>query len=271
VVRAVLLCIAALLAAAPARSESLAAIAERAKSAVVHLNVYDGSGRQASTGSGFFVSADGRVVTNHHVIEDAFRVTATLEGGRELEAEGLLAADPVRDLAILDFAGDGYPFLRLGSIHQVKAGEPVAVIGSPIGLAGSLSTGIVSAVREQGLDAGRPRETHSARAWQLQITAPISPGSSGSPILSQNGVVIGVAVGIVDFGQALNFGVSADAAAELLAGISPDATPESFADLQRGQVRDNLLVSALGIGTAALVGWAIWRFGSRKAKKKSIV
>lgn len=269
--RAVLVCIAGCLASGRAHSESLAAVAERTRNAVVHLAVYDGSGRQASTGSGFFVSADGRVVTNHHVIEDAFRVTATLEGGRELEAEGLLAADPVRDLAVLKLPGSGHPHLRLGRLSQVKPGQPVAVIGSPVGLTGSLSTGIVSAVREQGLDAGPPRETHSSRAWQLQITAPISPGSSGSPILAQDGVVIGVAVGIVDFGQALNFGVSADYASELLASIEPDAKPESFANLQRGQVRDNLLISALGIGTAALVGWAIWRFGARKSKQKSVV
>ena len=255
--------------ASTASAQALISVAERSRSAVVHLSVYDGAGHESTSGSGFFVSPDGRLVTNQHVIADAFRVVARLEGGRELEIEGVLAADAERDLAILKAPGGGHPHLELGVLRDVRAGQPVAVIGSPAGFSGSLSTGIVSAVREQGLDAGALGGVHSARSWQLQITAPISPGSSGSPILSEQGKVIGVAVGVVELGQALNFGVSADSARELLDEIAPGAEPKSFADLQRGEVQQNLLISALGLGAAALIGFAIYRLGRRGGGKKS--
>lgn len=246
---------------------TLAELAERARPAVVHLNVFDEGGRANSSGSGFFVSAGGQLVTNHHVIEDAHRVTAKLEDGRELDVLGVLVDDPVRDLAILQVEGSGHSYLPLGSLNQVRPGDAIAVIGSPAGFSGTLSQGIVAAVRDQGLDGG-PTEIHSARAWQLQITAPISPGSSGSPILTKDGVVVGVAVGIVTVGQALNFGISADAVQELIAEITPETRPQSFVDRQRGELKRNLLISFVGLGAAAIVAWAISRF-MRAPRKRS--
>lgn len=257
---------AALLVASPARAETLSELAGRAKKAVVLLTIYDEGGRDRSSGTGFFVSPEGQLVTNHHVVEDAYRATATLDGGRVVEVEGVLVSDPVRDLAILKVEGQGYEYLRLGTIRQVRDGDEIAVIGSPKGLAGTLTTGIVAAVRDQGLDGGA-NELHTTRAWTLQITAPISPGSSGSPILTRDGIVVGVAVGEV-FGQSLNFGISADSAQELLAKISPTSKPTSFADLQRGEVKKNLMISAIGLGAAAILGWALSRFMRRAPKRK---
>lgn len=246
----------------------LSELAARAKKAVVLLTIYDDAGRSSGSGTGFFVSPEGQLVTNHHVIEEAYRVTATLDNGQQVDVEGVLADDPVRDLAILKVTGSGYEYLRLGTIRQVRAGEEIAVIGSPAGFSGTLSTGIVAAVREHGLDGGAS-ETHSARAWTLQISAPISPGSSGSPILTRDGVVVGVAVGIVTVGQSLNFGVSADAAQELLAKVSADSKPKTFADRQRGEVKKNLVISAVGLGATAIVVWALSRFLRRKPRKRS--
>lgn len=253
-----------------AEAEGFGDVAARAKRAVVHLRVMDGTGREIGTGSGFFITEGGRLMTNHHVIEDAARAVARLDGGREVEVAGVLGSDPVRDLAVLQVPGSGYPHLALGSAASIRPGDEIAVIGSPAGFAGSLSTGVVAAVRTEGLDGGAD-EVHSARAWTLQITAPISPGSSGSPILTKDGVVVGVAVGVVGYGQALNFGVSADAAQELAGSIAPGAEPKSLAELARAQVVRNLVISAIGIGGAAALAWLVARLLRKRPRRRSRV
>ena len=112
--------------------------------------------------AGFFVSPDGLLITNWHVVEEAASAAAKTKSGQILPIKGAIGLDRENDLAVLMVEGANLPFLTLGQSGVLKTGDRVAVIGSPMGLEGSLSEGIVSAKRQ----------------W-LQITAPISPGSSG--------------------------------------------------------------------------------------------
>ncbi len=123
-------------------------------------------------------------------------VSAKLVGQKtKYDLEGITAVDSRRDLVVLKVAVDDSPVLPLGDSDAVQVGEAVYAVGNPQGLEGTFSEGIVSSIREVGTDR------------LLQITAPISPGSSGGPVLNGKGEVIGVSVGIFKGGQNLNFAI----------------------------------------------------------------
>jgi hypothetical protein len=197
----------------------LKALAKKARSAVMLLVVSDANGKEIATGTGFLVSSDGKLITNHHVIENAASAVAKAEDGGLFPVEGVLADDPKNDLVLLKLNGRDLPFLTLATNTTVEVGTRIAVIGSPLGLEGTLSEGIVSAVRDV-----------KGNLSILQITAPISPGSSGSPVLNQKGEVLGVASALLAGGQSLNFAVPSKMAADLVkqsASVSmPQPIPE---------------------------------------------
>jgi S1-C subfamily serine protease len=237
------------------QAPDLAALAEKTRPAVVKLVAEDAAGNEVGNGTGFFVAADGRLVTNHHVIAATPGLTALLDGKRRARILGVLADDEADDLAVLQVEPGSYPFLTLEGGREPRVGEPVAVIGSPIGWEGTLSNGIVAAIRTDGADFGSDGKEAS---WQLQITAPISPGSSGSPVMAEDGKVLGIAVGVDLRGQALNFAIPAKKAVKLLATIDADARPRplSSAAAPPSRLRRNLAISAgvfLLLGAAAFV------------------
>lgn len=239
-----------LLPARTAPAQELPELAAKTRRSVVHLKVFDAAGEQAGTGTGFFVDGS-RLATNHHVIAEAARVTAKLDDGRELEVPGILAADPDRDIAVVQVVGEALPgALTLGASNGLRQGDEVVVIGSPHGLEGTLSVGVVSAVRGEGLERGPDRDRRM-RSWAIQITAAISAGSSGSPIMTRDGTVVAVAVGIVGGGGSLGFGVPIEVVKELLSGLRADARPQPFAAGGRAVAR-NLVISAAVFGAIAL-------------------
>jgi len=183
----------------------LKALAKKARPAVMLLVVSDAAGKEIANGTGFLVSSDGKLITNFHVIEKAASAVAKSENGGLFPIEGVLASDPKNDLVLLKLKAKDLPFLTLGNSDKIEVGTRIAVIGSPLGLEGTLSEGIVSAVRES-----------SDQACWIQITAAISPGSSGSPVLNAVGQVIGVATLVVRGGQSLNFAVTVEATRKLL-------------------------------------------------------
>lgn len=189
------------------QSESLPDLVRRVKPSVVSVMTYDAKGEPLISGSGFFVR-DGEVVTNVHVLRGAHRVEIrTLEGkGRTYAVPGALAIDEEADLALLrvslpDERSRALPM----STTLPEEGEPVFVIGNPLRLEGSVSNGIVSAVREVP-DLGRI----------IQTTAPVSHGNSGSPLFNMRGQVIGIVTVKVTNGQNINLalGVARVAALE---------------------------------------------------------
>jgi serine protease Do len=169
---------------------SPAEIAEKATPSVVLIKVPDG------LGTGFVVAEDGRIVTNVHVIRGATKATIVTADGQEFSDVELLAADEVHDLAVLRIGAHGLKALALGDSAAAKPGEHVVAIGHPLGLGNSVSDGLVSAIRELS-----PKRT------MLQISAPISPGSSGGPVFNDRGEVIGISTLVITSGQNLNFAV----------------------------------------------------------------
>jgi len=161
--------------------------------AVVVVVTYNEKGEAISQGSGFIVSEDGAVVTNYHVISNA-RDIKVKAGDKILDVEGLILADKENDLVILKIKGEKFPVVKLGDIARINIGEKVYVISSPQGLENTVSDGILSGIREITSDKKI-----------LQITAPISSGSSGSPVFNSNGEVIGIATFIIKEAQNLNF------------------------------------------------------------------
>jgi len=145
----------------------------------------EGQQRMAS-GSGFILSEDGYVVTNHHVVEDADEVTVRLPDRREYDAE-VVGLDPRSDLALLRIDADDLPFLTLGEDDALQVGEWVLAIGSPFGLDYSVTAGIVSA-------KGRSLPTRSRENYVpfIQTDVAINPGNSGGPLFNLEGEVVGV-------------------------------------------------------------------------------
>lgn len=165
----------------------------------------DQNHQPVSLGSGFVV-APGMVVTNHHVIESSASGSVKLIGqDQNFNINGLLAVDHIRDLALLDVPGLNAPNVTI-SKAEVAVGEKIYPIGNPLGLEGTLSEGLVSGIRTVGEDE------------IIQISAPISPGSSGGPVLNEYAELVGVAVATIQGGQNLNFAIPSRYVAELLAG-----------------------------------------------------
>jgi S1-C subfamily serine protease len=205
-----LLCTAVLfLQTAAAQGQSAQEIAKRAFASTVLLVLEDANGQPVSLGSGFFVR-DSEIASNLHVIAGAARGYAKLVGQKpKYDIEGITAADAERDLVILRVPGARAPALNLASSNAVQVGETVYAVGNPHGLEGTFSQGIVSSMREVGPDR------------LLQITAPISPGSSGGPVLNGKGEVIGVSVATFRGGQNLNFAIPADYLRTLFGKVTP--------------------------------------------------
>lgn len=134
-------------------------------------------------GSAFFISQDGYLLTNHHVIKDASKVTITLNDRREIDAE-VVGSDERTDVALLKAKGTNFPSLKVGHVDQLKVGEPVLAIGSPFGFDYSASAGIVSA---------KSRTVFNEKAVPfIQTDVALNPGNSGGPLFNQRGEVVGV-------------------------------------------------------------------------------
>jgi serine protease Do len=135
-----------------------------------------------SLGSGFFISADGYVVTNNHVVDKASEVTVTMDDGKELDAK-VIGSDPKTDLALLKVEGSDFPYVRLAG-QKARIGDWVVAIGNPFGLGGTVTAGIVSA-QHRDIGAG-PYDDF------IQIDASVNRGNSGGPTFNLAGEVVGV-------------------------------------------------------------------------------
>ncbi len=202
--------------------DDLPRLVKRIQPAVITVMAYDAQGRALAQGSGFFITAAGRFLTNYHVLAQAARAEVKTSSGRRYRVKGVVAADRDWDLAVaaVAFVHQGPPSLEITSAVP-EVGERVAVVGSPLGLEQTLSDGVVSAVRR--VSGGR----------LLQISAPVSPGSSGSPVINMRGEVAGVAFLQVIKGQNLNFAVPGRRALALQQEAAARTAPTPLAALER--------------------------------------
>ena len=184
---------------AAAAQDFLPELVKRIKPSAVAIEAFDSRGQTIARGSGFFVGAD-RIITNRHVIEGSYRAEVHLLNDKRVPVKGVIAVDGEGDLALLQVDLPANVFVNpLPLVRRApQEGESIVVIGNPFGLEGSVSNGIVSAVREI-----------PGYGKIIQITASISPGSSGSPVVNMAGQVIGVATLQAAEGQNLNFAVPA--------------------------------------------------------------
>ncbi|GAB3698624.1 S1C family serine protease [Mariniluteicoccus flavus] len=177
-------------------------VAERVLPSTVTI-AYSSGGR-SGTGSGFVIDDRGHIMTNNHVVEGApgGRVTIQLQDGSERPAT-VVGRSPGYDLAVIRAEGSGLPAVDLGDSAAVRPGQPVVAVGAPLGLGGSVTAGIVSAV-DRPLSVGGQNGTDESVAYinGIQVDAPINPGNSGGPLADGAGRIIGVNSAILTLGGA---------------------------------------------------------------------
>jgi len=169
-----------------------------ASPSVVMVEVCDEKMKPTGLGSGFFVSSDGLLVTNFHVINRAAFAVIRRSDGSACVVEGVAATDEKADLALLKVSVTNAPALKLGDDTPPKIGTRVFAIGNPEGMTNTLSEGLISGLHAN--DSGLPG---------IQTSAAISHGSSGGPLMAADGTVVGVTSGFLANGQNLNFAIGA--------------------------------------------------------------
>ena len=182
------------------KPDSVAGIAARVSPSVVSIEVSNGS--SGGTGSGFFLDSIGHILTNNHVISLAATAGATIQvklaNGKNYKAE-LVGRDVSYDLAVIKIAVTDAPALQLGDSDAVQVGDGVIAIGSPLGLTGTVTSGIISAKNRPVTSGGGTRESSFINA--LQTDAAINPGNSGGPLVDLSGAVVGINSAIATTGS----------------------------------------------------------------------
>ncbi len=163
--------------------------------------------RSQGTGSGFIISADGKVLTNAHVVEGATSVEVTMQDGRTLKGK-VIGADSVTDVAAIQLDGDNFPTVPFGDSSQLTPGQWAIAIGNPLGLDHTVTAGIISALGRSSSEVGIPDK----RVRFIQTDAAINPGNSGGPLLNDRGEVIGINTAIRANAQGLGFAIPIETA-----------------------------------------------------------
>ncbi len=196
-------------------SSTVTGVVRHAAQAVAHIRVLKKTLHpntkkevtQQGTGSGFVISTDGYIVTNHHVIEQAFAIKVAFADGIELNAT-LIGTDPSTDIAVVKVYDGQLKPLQFADSDLLEAGQIAIAIGNPMGLQHTVTAGVVSAL-------GRTLRANNGRLIDdiIQTDAALNPGNSGGPLLNAEGKVIGVNTAVVAAAQGLCFAVSSNLAA----------------------------------------------------------
>jgi S1-C subfamily serine protease len=199
---------------------------------------------QVGQGSGFFIDSEGHILTNNHVVDNATTVTITLHNGKTAEAK-VIGTDPQNDLALLKVnptSVDEITYLSLGDSDAIEPGQMAIAMGSPFGLEGSITVGIVS-----GIERSLPSDTSRPIANVIQTDASINPGNSGGPLLNSKGEVIGINTAIEASGNGIGFAVPINTAKSLLPALKKGGEIKSPWLGIEGVAIDQELAKSLGL------------------------
>lgn len=184
-------------------ADSVAGIAQRVLPSVVSIQAKDVDG--GATGSGFVIASDGYILTNNHVIASAVSsggsISVRFQDGSSYSAT-VVGRDTSYDLAVLRISKRGIPALQFGDSEKVAVGDSAIAIGSPLGLQGTVTLGIISAKNRAVTAGGSSSDSSFINA--LQTDAAINPGNSGGPLVDATGSVIGVNTAIATVGSSFN-------------------------------------------------------------------
>ena len=233
----------------PAHAQTAQQIAQNAFNSTVLLVVEDSNSQPIGLGSGFFVKPQ-QIATNLHVVEGSTSGYAKLVGQKtKYEIRGISAIDEERDLVILNVKAFGPRPLILGDSDTALVGETVYAVGNPHGLEGTFSQGIISSIRTVGDDK------------LIQLTAPISPGSSGGPVLNDRGNVIGVSVATFRRGQNLNFAIPSNYLTKLISqvGVAKPLSQRATSKSRRSLLANYGSRSVEGV-TGSMIQWHYLEF-----------
>jgi len=197
-------------------SERVIHAIDRVGPAVAHVRVADKAGRPRGSGSGVIFIPDGYFLTNHHVVDGASQLSASLPDGREVEAS-LVGGDAGTDLAVLRLTTGGLPHASFGSSSRLRVGQLVVAIGNPLGFQATVTAGIVSAL-------GRSLRTRSGRLIDgvIQTDAPLNPGNSGGPLVDGRGRVVGINTAMIAIAQGLCFAIGSNTAVDVTSRLLRD-------------------------------------------------
>jgi S1-C subfamily serine protease len=178
------------------QSFNSAEITKKITPAVVLVTGLTNDGK--TLGSGFVLSGDGKIATNLHVIQELRSGGVQLASGEKFDLVSVLAFDERKDIAVVKIAGFDLPSVTLGNSNSVQVGEPVLTMGSPLGLQGSVTTGVVSSIRDDPFGGGFK---------MIQTDASVNPGNSGGPLVNQKAEVVGIIRYKIGGTENLNFAV----------------------------------------------------------------
>jgi serine protease Do len=204
----------------PGEALTFSEVYEKAAPAVAFIA--SSSASASGTGSGIVISADGYIVTNHHVVEGARQISVFLYDGLQYAAQ-LVGGDRLSDLAVLKIRAEGLPYIGFGSSDAVRPGDPVAVIGNPLGmyLSNTITTGVISGInRDITIEGAAGDITMTV----LQTSCAVNPGNSGGPLLNEYGQVIGIISSKImgnrtQMAEGLGFAIPSDTAVPLVEQI----------------------------------------------------
>ena len=182
--------------------ESIAAIASRVLPSVVSISTRSRNG--AGTGTGFVIRSDGYILTNNHVVENVVQggaLSVSFNDGKVVRGK-IVGVNAAYDLAVIKVTRTGVPALQFGNSDKVQVGDTVIAIGSPLGLSGTVTSGIISA-KNRAVTAGAD-QGESSFINALQTDAAINPGNSGGPLVDRTGAVVGVNTAIATLGSSFN-------------------------------------------------------------------
>jgi len=183
-------------------SNTVISAVEKVSPAVVQIIAYKNENvKDAGGGSGFFISSEGFIVTNSHVVSEAAKLEVRTPDGDVYLAE-IKGNDPSTDVAVIKVYGKNFPFVKFGDSSQLKVGQLVVAIGNPYGFQYTVTAGVVSAL-------GRSMRSYAGRLIDnvIQTDAALNPGNSGGPLINSKGEVVGINTAIIASAQGLCFAV----------------------------------------------------------------